>query len=420
MAGVRSQRRSSGKFQGWFTDHKGERKWFDGTRSRAETICIAQRLEDEHRQIRLGYIPIKNISPRTFAEAREEYIAWGMAQGGRGGRPWGRDHTRKRRERLTWWGNHLDLNMVEDLQDSLARVEALLRELSTKGRAGKTLANYAEALAAFCDWCVARGYLNTDPLKDFNGFDTSPKEQRRTMTIEEIQRLLAVSPSHRQLLWETALLSGLRANELRHLSVDHLDVAQGGLHLDASWTKNRKDEYLPLPHALVERLCAGTDAALARYGQAYKNKRPRNIPAHPLLYVPRDLAREPDKDLQAAVIPKYTKAGKLDFHALRVTYINLVIESGVNLKEAQTLARHASPEMTMNIYGRTKEERLSLAVEQIAERVTSVSHPQLGKEKDEGKPFIFNGIEEQKIVEGGGSNPPFGIRSSSGISTACV
>jgi hypothetical protein len=66
MAGVRNQRRSSGKFQGWFTDHTGERKWFDGTRSRAETLRIAQRLEDEHRQIRLGVYPVKKLLPAGF------------------------------------------------------------------------------------------------------------------------------------------------------------------------------------------------------------------------------------------------------------------------------------------------------------------------------------------------------------------
>ena len=75
----------------------------------------------------------------------------------------------------------------------------------------------------------------------------------RAMTLEEIHRLLAVCPSDRRLLWETAIMSGLRANELRHLSVDHLDVEHGGLHLEARWTKNRKGEYLPLPQTLVER-----------------------------------------------------------------------------------------------------------------------------------------------------------------------
>jgi integrase/recombinase XerD len=286
-----------------------------------------------------------------------------------------------------------------------------LRELHTNGRAGKTLANYAEALAAFCDWCVERGYLAADPLKNFKGFDTTPKEKRRAMTIDEIHRLLAVCPAHRQLLWETALLSGLRANELRHLSRDHLDVEQGGLHLDAGWTKNRKAEFLPMPHTLLERLRTGIDDAIARYTQVYKKGRPLRIPEHPLLYVPRDPARELDKDLRKAGIPKYTKAGKLDFHALRVTYINLVLDSGVNPKEAQTLARHATLDMTMNVYGRATEERLSLAVERIAERVISVSNPELSMFEDESKSLIFNRVENKNGAEFGGSNPPFGIRT---------
>jgi integrase len=89
-------------------------------------------------------------------------------------------------------------------------------------------------------------------------------------------------------------------------------------------------------------------------------------PTQPLLYVPSHPARELDKNLQAAGIPKSTPAGKLDFHACRVAYINLVIESGVSLKEAQTLARHATPQLTMNVYGRVREERLAQAVEKMA------------------------------------------------------
>jgi hypothetical protein len=67
--------------------------------------------------------------------------------------------------------------------------------------------------------------------------------------------------------------------------------------------------------------------------------------------------------------------GKLDFHATRVTYINLVIEAGASVKEAQTLARHATPEMTLNIYGRTRESRLHEVIGQVAqtlERATRV------------------------------------------------
>jgi hypothetical protein len=35
-----------------------------------------------------------------------------------------------------------------------------------------------------------------------------------------------------------------------------------------------------------------------------------------------------------------------------VAYINFVIESGVSIKEAQALARHATPQLTLNVYGR--------------------------------------------------------------------
>ena len=90
------------------------------------------------------------------------------------------------------------------------------------------------------------------------------------MTHEETQRLLAAAPSHRRLLYEVALVSGLRGNELRQLSPDHLDIEACGLHLKARWTKNRKDQFLPLPRVLVERLRDNTAAALAQYHLTYK------------------------------------------------------------------------------------------------------------------------------------------------------
>ena len=71
-------------------------------------------------------------------------------------------------------------------------------------------------------------------------------------------------------------------------------------------------------------------------------------------------------------MPKQGPGGKIDFHAIRKAYINLVIESGVTDKEAQTLARHASPELTMNVYGHAREDRLADAVERVAEVVLPV------------------------------------------------
>ena len=76
-----------------------------------------------------------------------------------------------------------------------------------------------------------------------------------------------------------------------------------------------------------------------------------------------------DVDLRAAGIDKHGPGGKIDFHACRLAYINFVLEAGVSVKEAQTLARHATPEMTLNVYGRTREDRLADAVERVASKI---------------------------------------------------
>ena len=183
MAGVRSKPNPKGKFQGWFIDAAGKQKFFNGTRSKAETLRMAERLEYEHRQVRLGYRPVPGSADkhrkRPFAEVKDEYLAWGESQGGRGGRPWAPHHALMRRTHLEWWQERLGLTSLADLEGILARVEKALRELQAQGRAGKTLANYAEALHSCCLWCVQRGYLAADPLKGMAPFDTSPQTQRR-------------------------------------------------------------------------------------------------------------------------------------------------------------------------------------------------------------------------------------------------
>ena len=40
--------------------------------------------------------------------------------------------------------------------------------------------------------------------------------------------------------------------------------------------------------------------------------------------------------------------------------------AGATVQEAQTLARHAKPQMTLGVYGRIREERLHQVVEQVA------------------------------------------------------
>ena len=75
--------------------------------------------------------------------------------------------------------------------------------------------------------------------------------------------------------------------------------------------------------------------------------------------------------------------GKAVFHSLRHTYDTLIIESGANAKEAQTMMRHNDPRLTMNVNAKTRPGRLN----ELAEKV--------GKVIVEGK---INSTEAQQRV----------------------
>ena len=377
MAGVRKDIRRGGKYQGWFIDYKGDRKYFTGTKRKAETLRIAEKLEDDHRQVRLGYRPIPNKADKFrnkhVSSIMREYLAWGKSQGGRNGRPWGKEHLRKRKSILEWWEERLDVEVMADLDGILATVEDILRELQLKKKSGKTLQNYAETLNSFCMWCVKRGFLRSNPLKDLAPFDTTPQTMRRAMARKEIVALFEVAPIERKLLYAVAFTTGLRAGELRMLTEKHIDVENKGLVLNAEWTKNRKPGFQPLPVSLIGSLkeFARQNVAVRLYEKYYDDL--DEIPENPLLYVPSHPAREMDKDLKLARIPKTTANGKVDFHACRVAFITYILEAGASVKEAQVLARHSTPNLTMNTYARANDERLNTLTEMVADRLLNGS-----------------------------------------------
>jgi integrase len=378
MAGTRKELLPSGYVQGWFLDATGAQRFFKGTKSHAETLRIAQRIEDDHRQVKLGYHPppksFDKARARTFEDVTLEYLAHGRACGGIGGRPWSAEHAVKRDAGLTWWRVKLGLATLADLDGILPRVEKALRELQDAGKANLTIQHRATCLTAFCGWCVQHGLLGEDPLKMLVAYPKQAKHTRRAMTAEEVQKLLEACNPARRLTYETALSSGLRANELRLLTPADLDAARGGLKLRPDWTKNRRHGFQPLPSSVMARLV-----------EASKGKRPDE----PILIVGEHTARDLDKDLERAGLLKHGPGGKVDFHALRVAYTTFVIESGANIKEAQALARHSTPDLTLNTYARARQDRLA----EIAEAVGRAALPAV-----EALPALRTGTDDAPIT----------------------
>ena len=374
MAGARRKPSSSGKYQGFFIDQTGKKRYFTGTKKRSETLRMARKLEEDHLQVRLGYRePLQahlKYQDRSFMETVKEYLEWGRCQGGHHGRPWAEQHLYAKRRHLSRWAETLELEVLADLDGLLPRVEATIQELASRGRSGKTISNIVEAMRSFCRWCVIRKYLAENPLENLAEIDTTPQEEYRALTVDETRRLLEAAPDHLRLLYVAAMVTGLRAGELRSLTRKHLDTINSGLILEPAWTKNRKPGFQPLPKRLVGELESfSTSGVVQMLYQKFFCK--YECPNDALLYVPSHAARELDKDLEAAGIPKVTKDGKVAFHALRTSFVTLTYEAGATHKEAQTLARHSTPQLTANTYARTRDERLAGITEKVAETVLS-------------------------------------------------
>ena len=125
------------------------------------------------------------------------------------------------------------------------------------------------------------------------------------------------------------------------------------------------------------------------------------------------------KDLKKAGIPKQTPEGKLDFHAIRVAFVNFVWDSRATVKEAQTLSLHSSSDLTMNVYDRTHKNRLSEIVEDLADNLKlnekCVQNVYFSEEAEQRKSATLRNNKElrsSKMVEAAGIEPASEISSS--------
>ncbi len=135
------------------------------------------------------------------------------------------------------------------------------------------------------------------------------------------------------------LYSGLRRNEAKTLHWPDLVLGESGglLRLHATVNKNRKEKSLPLHHELAKVLqqqrpaiCKADDLVLVNGVPKMKEFRP---------------------DLKKAGIPfLYERGHRMDYHALRTTFITRLSTMKVHPRLAMELARHSDMRLTMKTY----------------------------------------------------------------------
>lgn len=269
------------------------------------------------------------------------------------------------------------LASLGDLQPELA--EAHAARLRSLGRSGRTIQRHLGAIKQFTRWAHQNGRLATNPMARIKSPspDTDRRIERRALipctptqvgewpwlrlATESGPVLWDLPGTTRAILYELALQTGLRANEVRELSIGklHLDQARPYVLLPSRSTKNKKPARQYIGEGLRDRLTA---YIADRYGTLF-DLPPESELARGLLRPDLDRARElwldasdtpAERRLRTAtdfLLPENSEGHVIDFHSLRHTCGAWLASKGVNPKAIQTIMRHSSITLTMDTYG---------------------------------------------------------------------
>jgi integrase len=285
------------------------------------------------------------------------------------------------------------------------RVERYLaeRRSGASGISAQTSNFYLSAMKAFCRWMVQNRRAAESPLAHLKRLNVKVdrRHDRVTFEVEEVQRLLAATTKgpeqygmdgrERAMLYRLAVESGLRANELRTLTVDSFNLTSCTVTVVAAYSKHRQEDTLPLRPETAEELrvfFAGKTPGAKAFGGRYKS-----LTAKTADMIREDLAATVERDVHGTVIREaiaYTDAaGRFrDFHALRHTTGSWLAACGVHPKTIQTIMRHGDINLTMTRYGHSLRGQTAEAVSRLPNLDLPDSQSQKATGTD-GKGFVL-------------------------------
>lgn len=260
------------------------------------------------------------------------------------------------------YARHTELALVRILDrfDTIDDIDAhaIYKHLADmKGPGGigqRTFNGYVKLVKQFYQWLIEENRAKTSPLEHLKTVtQTEFRCKRRALSLDDQQLLVEAAAAgkyhskmtghERALLYRTALLTGLRADELRSLTVSCFDFTARTVTLTKAQTKNKKFAVLTLPQTLNNELKIYT-VSKAPMAQVFKIRSVASLMIK--------------QDLIVAGIEYKTEDGTADFHALRHSFITNLARAGVHPSDAMALARHSTITLTMNYYTHTTRESL--------------------------------------------------------------
>ena len=345
-----------------FIDENGTQRERKGCPDRRETERMAAAAEAEAHNIRRGFVDPKARSLRdNEARPLTGHLDDFQAHLTDKGTP-GRKHpaiTRRRVEKVLALAS---IRKVSEL--SVSKVQGALAKMRDEGFSIQTINHHVTGLKSFSRWLWREGRGREHRLEHLSTSspESDRRRRRRTLTPEEAARLVqaaehgpivrGMSGPDRARLYALALGTGFRASELASLTPERFDLTASPptATVQAAFTKNRKEAVQPLPAALADRLAPWL--ASLPTGQ-------------PVFKMPQRRVEMLRFDLDATGLEYETDSGYIDFHSFRGIYISEVVASGASVKVCQTLARHASPSLTIGLYAKASLHDINGAIDSL-------------------------------------------------------
>jgi integrase/recombinase XerD len=260
---------------------------------------------------------------------------------------------------------------------SASRVQAYLADLREKeNKSTQTSNHYLRAIKQFTRWLVKDRRASDDALAHMAmlNVSTDRRHDRRPFSEAEMTAILQAASAgpivrrmdgpNRAMLYAVAGYTGLRASELASLTPDSFDLDgdHATVTVEAAYSKHRRQDVMPLHDSLVALLrpwlAAKPEGQSVWPGNWAKGKEAGAMLKADLLRARTAWIEEAAKDedemkrreCSSFLAYKDDDGRYADFHALRHTFITNMVKSGVSPKAAQSLARHSTIDLTMNVY----------------------------------------------------------------------
>jgi integrase len=234
------------------------------------------------------------------------------------------------------------------------KLQLLVGEWQTAGLAPSTIRNSLLPLRAIYRDLELLG-IAAVPVNPTTGLRL-PKvegERDRIASPEEAARLIAAVPARDRPIWAAAMYGGLRRGELAALRWEHVDLAQGLIHVQRSYDytarafiapKSRKARRrVPIPAVLRDVLVEhrmDCEAAGRAAPEALVFGLDADVP-----FGASGVRR------RALATWKRTRLEPIGLHECRHTFASLMIAAGANAKALSTYLGHASIQITFDRYG---------------------------------------------------------------------